>query len=61
MLGMNTSGQAIEHYDKVYLTEGINELLSQCDFTVSTLPPIDKTINLIDEEQLIHEVNSLYY
>ena len=51
ILGMNTSGQALEHYDKVYLTKDINELLSQCDFIVCTLPPTDKTVNLIDEEQ----------
>ncbi len=50
-LGMNTTGKQVEYFDKVYTVEDFNELLSQCDFIVCTLPLTPRTKNLIGEEQ----------
>ncbi len=51
IIGMNTTGESVEYFDKVYITKDINEFLTQCDIIVCTLPPTEKTIKLIDEEQ----------
>lgn len=51
IIGLNTTGKSVENFEKVYKTEDINEFLVQCDFIVCTLPPTEKTIKLIDEEQ----------
>jgi phosphoglycerate dehydrogenase-like enzyme len=50
-IGYNTTGEPLEHFDRVYSPDGLNEFLAQCDFIVCTLPPTPKTEYLIDEEQ----------
>ena len=50
-IGYNTTGEPLEHFDRVYSPDGLNEFLAQCDFIVCTLPPTSKTEHLIDEEQ----------
>lgn len=51
VIGMNTSGNPVAHFESIYTTENINEFLAQCDIIVCTLPPTEKTMGLIDRAQ----------
>lgn len=50
-IGMNTTGNPVEYFDKIYISKDINEFLALCDIIVCTLPPTGKTARLIDREQ----------
>lgn len=50
-VGLNTTGNSVEYFDKVYKTSEVNEFLKHCDFIACTIPPTKETIGLIDKEQ----------
>jgi len=50
-IGINTDGRGIPEFDEIYEPHEINNVISQSDFNVLTLPLTEKTRNLVDEEQ----------
>ena len=49
--GCNTDGRSIKYFDKCYSTEEIDEIFSNCDIVVSTIPATKNTYNLIDKNK----------
>jgi phosphoglycerate dehydrogenase-like enzyme len=49
ILGLNTNGRDVEYFDKCYSKEQIDELLTQSDAVVITIPSTKETYHLIDE------------
>ncbi len=47
--GVNTSGHAAEYFDKVYKTEKVDDIISEYDVVISTLPKIEATYHFIDK------------
>ncbi|PTM56408.1 D-2-hydroxyacid dehydrogenase [Desmospora activa] len=50
--GLNTSGHAVEHFDRMFAADQREELLTQADFVVVTLPLTDHTRRFIGEREL---------
>ena len=50
VLGLNTTGRDVEHFDKCYKTENIKEMVSMCDVVVVSMPYTDKTYHLINKD-----------
>lgn len=46
--GVNTSGHEAEYFSKVYSTKEIDEIISNYDIVISTLPKIKETHHFID-------------
>lgn len=53
VLGFNTSGRDVEHFDRTYTWDQKDELIKQCDFIVLLLPLTDETYHFLSE----HEFN----
>ena len=51
-LGINTSGNLVDNFDSVSTLEEVDDLLSQSDFLVVSLPLTNKTRNLLDSRRL---------
>jgi phosphoglycerate dehydrogenase-like enzyme len=51
VLGLRRSGKTEEFVDKMYRPDGLNELLSQCDYVVVTAPLTKDTYQMIGTEQ----------
>lgn len=51
--GMNTSGQLLPHFKKMFTPDKKAELLQQCDFVVLILPLTKDTENFIDKDELV--------
>src|SRR6056297_1479443 len=47
--GVNTSGHGADYFDEVFPTDKVNEIISDYDVVVSTLPKIEATYHFIDE------------
>lgn len=52
LLGLNTTGKAHPHFDKVLGIGSLNTFLSRCDAVVLALPLNPQTINLLNEKTL---------
>lgn len=52
ILGFNTNGRDVQHFDKCFRLEELDSVLSQCDAVVITIPNTEETYHLIDEEKL---------
>jgi phosphoglycerate dehydrogenase-like enzyme len=52
ILGLNTSGKEVEYFNKCYSMREIDNMLSQCDVVVITIPSTKETFHLISEEKL---------
>lgn len=51
ILGLNTAGRQVQHFDKCYGLKDINEMLSASDIVVVTIPYTRETHHLIDDEK----------
>ncbi|TBL75154.1 D-2-hydroxyacid dehydrogenase [Paenibacillus thalictri] len=51
VIGINTTGRQLPEYDRVYKPEQLNEVITQSDFIVLSLPLTDQSVNLLGEEQ----------
>lgn len=49
--GWNTDGRDIKYFDKSFSKEDINEVLSNCDIVISTIPSTKETYKLMNEEK----------
>lgn len=49
ILGINSSGNNVDHFHQCFSIDKINDVVSQCDFIVIAAPYTDKTHHLIDE------------
>lgn len=49
VLGLNTSGRAVEPFSNVYRIDQLSELLAECDYLVSILPNVPGTDNLLNK------------
>jgi phosphoglycerate dehydrogenase-like enzyme len=47
--GVNTSGHDADYFDEVFPTDKVNEIISDYDVVVSTLPKIEATYHFIDQ------------
>jgi phosphoglycerate dehydrogenase-like enzyme len=61
VLGVRSSGQAVEYVDRMYNTSELNELLQASDFVVNTLPLTTQTRHIIGQEQFRHMKPTAYY
>jgi len=48
--GVNTSGHNADYFDKVFQTEAVNDIISDYDVVISTLPKIEATYHFIDKD-----------
>jgi len=51
--GVNTSGHDADYFDKVFETTQVNQIISDYDVVVSTLPKVEATQHFIDKD-LMH-------
>ena len=49
--GWNTDGRDIKYFDKSYSKEDKNEVKSNCDIVISTIPSTKETYKLMNEEK----------
>lgn len=49
--GWNTDGRNIKYFDKCFSKDEINEVLSNCDVIVSTIPATKETYKLMNKEK----------
>ena len=52
ILGVNTKGRNVEHFNKCYPKDKIKEMVCQCDVLVVSIPYTKETQNLVDENVL---------
>ncbi len=52
LIGVNTDGREVEHFNRCFDKTRINEAVAEGDFIVITLPSTDKTQGIIDEKVL---------
>lgn len=52
ILGVNTKGKDVEYFNKCYSKDNMQEMLSQSDVVVITIPYTKQTENLIDQNAL---------
>jgi phosphoglycerate dehydrogenase-like enzyme len=50
-LGLNRSGRSVEHFDRTYKNEDVNECVKEADFVVAVLPHTENTEKFIRREQ----------
>lgn len=60
ILGLNTDGKAVEHFDQSYSVEEINSFVSKCDILIVTTPYTEETHHLIDQEVFEHMKDGIY-
>ncbi len=51
ILGLNTTGKAVEYFDTCFKLEEIDSMLPQCDVVVITIPSTEKTHHLINADK----------
>lgn len=51
LLGSNTNGRDIEYFDNCFSMEHINDMLSECDAVVVTIPSTKETYHLIGKAE----------
>lgn len=51
VLGFNSNGRPVEHFDKTFTWKQKDELIKQCDFIVLLLPLIDETYHFLSEKE----------
>jgi phosphoglycerate dehydrogenase-like enzyme len=51
IFGLNTNGRNVEYFDKCFSMGRINEMLSECDAVVITIPSTKETYRLIGEDK----------
>lgn len=51
ILGVNTTGRAVENFQKCFKLEDIDTLISKCDIVVVTIPSTKETYHLINEDR----------
>lgn len=52
VIGLNTSGRQVEHFDECYSIDKLNDILAISDVVALTVPLTDKTKDLIDKDNL---------
>lgn len=52
VIGLNTSGKDVEHFEKVYKVEHLNNLLEESDIVISTVPRNNHTMHMINKDNL---------
>ncbi|MCC5909966.1 MAG: phosphoglycerate dehydrogenase [Clostridiaceae bacterium] len=52
VVGVNTKGTKVQHFEKCYPIDKLQEVLKTCDIVVLTIPYTEKTHHLIDKEEL---------
>lgn len=60
VLGFNTSGRSVEHFNKTYTWDKKEELIRKCDFIVLLLPLIDETYHFFGAEEFAMMKRSAY-
>src|SRR5699024_3927645 len=60
VLGFNSNGRPIEHFDQTFTWEQKDELIQQCDFIVLLLPLIDQTYHFLAEKEFKMMKDSAY-
>ena len=61
ILGVNTSGRAVEHFDKCFSMDNIDKVLSESDIVVLTIPYTESTHHLIDEDKFSQMKDSAFF
>lgn len=51
VLGFNTSGRPVEHFDQTFTWDRKDELIEQCDFIVMLLPLVEETYHFLGEKE----------
>ncbi|MHB1167096.1 MAG: D-2-hydroxyacid dehydrogenase [Carboxydocellales bacterium] len=59
-LGLNRSGRPIEHFDQIYPTTELNQLLGACDYLVVVLPLTKETKHLLGAAEFGRMKESAY-
>lgn len=54
ILGVNTTGNPIEHFNKCFAMDNINTVLEESDIVVLTIPYTKNTHHLINEDKFTH-------
>ena len=52
ILGVNTTGYKVEHFQRCYPIEALDLMLGECDIVVLTIPHTEKTHHLINQERI---------
>lgn len=60
VLGFNTSGRPVKHFDETFTWDQKDELIKQCDFIVLLLPLIDQTYHFLAEKEFNMMKNDAY-
>jgi phosphoglycerate dehydrogenase-like enzyme len=50
ILGVNTNGRNVDHFDKCFSIEHLDDMLCQCDVVVITIPSTKETYQLIGKD-----------
>lgn len=53
ILGMNTKGRLVEHFDKCFFLEEVDEMLALCDVVVVTMPYTRETHHFINRDKFL--------
>jgi phosphoglycerate dehydrogenase-like enzyme len=61
ILGVNTNGRDIEHFNRCYSMSELHEMLKLCDVVVVTLPYTKATYHLINEDEFITMKDKAYF
>lgn len=52
LIGLNTKGTPVEHFNKCFKREDIDEMLKICDVVVATIPYTKETHHLLNRERM---------
>lgn len=61
ILGMNTTGNDVQYFDKCYSTEDMDQMLALSDIIVVTIPYTDATYHMINKEKFSKMKNGVYF
>ncbi|MGH4140538.1 phosphoglycerate dehydrogenase [Clostridium sp.] len=61
IVGVNTDGRDIKHFNRCYAMSDLNEMLKLCDVVVGTIPYTKATHHLINEERFVAMKKGAYF
>lgn len=61
ILGVNTNGRDVQYFDKCYSTDNIDQMLSQCNVVVITIPFTKKTKKFINKDRFLAMKDGVYF
>jgi len=61
ILGMNTKGRAVEHFDRCYALHDSEVMLAQCDIVIGLLPGTEATNDFFNERRFAAMQDGVYF